>query len=140
MSGRILAVDPGTVRVGLAVSDPLGITAQPLEVVAAAGAVDRIAALCQELGVIEVVVGLPVTERGTEGEPARHARQMAADIARVTGREVTTMDERYTTRMAEEVMRNAGARRRVRRAAVDKVAAALLLREVLALRAEERAR
>ncbi|MGH8910942.1 MAG: RuvX/YqgF family protein, partial [Acidimicrobiia bacterium] len=69
--GRVLAVDPGTVRVGLAVSDPLRITAQPLEVIPAANAVERIVDICRDLGVAEIIVGLPTTERGEEGESAR---------------------------------------------------------------------
>ncbi|HLU30997.1 MAG TPA: Holliday junction resolvase RuvX [Acidimicrobiia bacterium] len=129
--GRVLAVDPGTVRVGLAISDPLGITAQPLDVIDAEKAVEEIARLCQELEVTEIVVGLPVTESGDEGASAEMARTLADDIAQATGREVTTLDERYTTRMAESLMIEAGTRRRRRRGAVDKVAAAVLLRSYL---------
>lgn len=131
MTGRVLAVDPGTVRVGLAVSDPLGITAQPLEVVDAVAALDRIAALCADLEVEEVVVGLPLTESGEEGDPARRARNLAAEIEARTGLTVTTIDERYTSRMAEEEMGRAGLDSRARRGRVDKVAAAVLLRGYL---------
>jgi putative Holliday junction resolvase len=128
---RVLAVDPGTVRVGLAVSDPLGISAQPLEVVDTSDAVSRIAAVCSDMDVDEIIVGLPVTERGEEGEAAREARNLAAEIAAKTGLPVTTVDERYTTRMAEEMMGEAGLRSRARRGRVDKVAAAVLLRGYL---------
>ncbi|CAN5894859.1 Holliday junction resolvase RuvX [soil metagenome] len=129
--GRVLAVDPGTVRVGLAISDPLRITAQPLEVVPAAGAVARIVALVVELEVDQVVVGLPITEKGEEGRSAQDARRLAADIAGQTGIAVTTIDERYTSRMAESAMIEGGARRSTRREAVDKVAAAVILRGYL---------
>lgn len=128
---RVLAVDPGTVRVGLAVSDPLGITAQPLEVVAATEALERIRVLAAELNVDHIIVGLPVTERGDEGDSARAAHRMAAEIAEVTGLEVTTVDERYTSRMADSMMVEAGVRRRRRRQTVDKVATAVLLRAYL---------
>lgn len=128
---RIMAVDPGTVRVGLAVSDPLGISAQPLEVVDAGEALDRIQALCSELGVEEIIVGLPVTERGEEGEGAEKARNLASQLADRTGLDVKTVDERYTTRMAEELMSASGADSRARRGSVDKVAAAVLLRGYL---------
>lgn len=131
MSGRVLAVDPGTVRVGLAVSDPLGITAQPLEVVGAGEAVSRIVELCAELGVDEVIVGLPITEGGERGESARLAEELAEEIAAATGLPVQAVDERYTSRMAETLMVDAGVRRRKRRGAVDKVAAAVLLRGYL---------
>jgi putative Holliday junction resolvase len=128
---RVLAVDPGTVRVGLAVSDPLGITAQPLEVVPAARALERIRLLTEELAVDRIIVGLPLTEGGEEGRSARAAREMAGQIAEMTGLEVTTVDERYTSRMAESLMVKAGVRRRRRREGVDKVAAAVLLRSYL---------
>ena len=128
---RVLAVDPGKVRVGLAVSDPLGITAQPLEVVPAADALNRISELVDELGVEQIIVGLPITERGDEGESARAARRMAGKIAESTGLDVVTVDERYTSRMAESLMIGAGVRRRRRREGVDKVAAAVLLRAYL---------
>lgn len=131
MMGRVLAVDPGTVRVGLAVSDPLGVSAQPLEVVEASDALDRIVALCDELQVEQIIVGLPTTERGEEGESARLARGLAAEIADRTGLQVTTVDERYTTRMADSMMLEAGLKRRRRRGKVDKVAAAVLLRGYL---------
>lgn len=131
MTGRVLAVDPGAVRVGLAVSDPLGISAHPLEVVDAAGAVERIAAVCEELEIDEIIVGLPITESGDEGEAAGQARNLAAQIETRTGLSVTTVDERYTSRMAEEIMARAGVRSRARRGLVDKVAAAVLLQGYL---------
>lgn len=127
----MLAVDPGTVRVGLAVSDPLRITAQPLEVVPAADAIARITAICGELDVEEVIVGLPVTEQGEEGESARMARELVQELEEATGLPVTAVDERYTSRMAESTMVEAGVRRRRRRGSVDKVAAAVLLRGYL---------
>lgn len=128
---RVLAVDPGTVRVGLAVSDPLGISAQPLDVIDASGAVARITELCSDLDVDEIIVGLPITEAGEEGEPARRARSLATELEATTGLAVTTVDERYTSRMAETMMAEAGADSRARRGSVDKVAAAVLLRGYL---------
>lgn len=131
MTGRVLAVDPGTVRVGLAVSDPLRITAQPLEVVAASDAIARIVEICRELGVEEVIVGLPITEKGEEGESARMARELLRELEESTGLPITAVDERYTSRMAESTLIEAGVRRRRRRVTVDKMAAAMLLREYL---------
>jgi len=131
VKGRVLAVDPGTVRVGLAVSDPLGITAQPLEVVPAAHAVARITEVCEELDVDEVIVGLPITEQGDEGESARMARELVGKLKESTGLPVKAVDERYTSRMAESTMVEAGVRRRRRRGSVDMVAAAVLLRGYL---------
>lgn len=131
MKGRVLAVDPGTVRVGLAVSDPLGITAQPLEVIPAAQAVARITEICEELDVDEVIVGLPITELGDEGESARMARELVGKLEESTELPVKAVDERYTSRMAESAMVEAGVRRRRRRGSVDMVAAAVLLRGYL---------
>lgn len=131
MKGRVLAVDPGTVRVGLAVSDPLRIVAQPLEVVAREAAVERITEICRELDVVEVVVGLPVTESGAEGAAAANARALVQELGEATGLVVHAVDERYTSRMAEAAMLEAGERRRSRRRRVDKVAAAVLLRGYL---------
>lgn len=129
--GRVLAVDPGTVRVGLAVSDPLRITAQPLDVIPAAGAVERIAEMCRELEVDEIVVGLPTTEQGLEGDSALSARRLGEELAAATGLAVTEVDERYTSRIAEAVMIEGGVRRRGRRDTRDKVAAAVILRSFL---------
>lgn len=129
--GRVLAVDPGTTRVGLAISDPLRVTAQPLDVVPADSAVDHVARLCEEMDIDEVIVGLAVTEKGEEKESAVAARRLASEIQEATGLTVTTVDERYTTRIADSMMIEAGTRRRQRRQAVDKVAAAVLLRGYL---------
>lgn len=137
MMGRVLAVDPGTVRVGLAVSDPLGMTAQPLEVVAASQAVSRVVEVCGELGVDTIVVGLPITENGEEGAAAEMARRLADELAAATELEVVTVDERYTSRMAESVMLDAGVRRSGRREKLDKVAAAVLLAGFLESRRRE---
>ena len=129
--GRVLAVDPGTVRVGLAISDPLRITAHPLEVVPADTAVERVAVLCGEMGVDEIVVGLPTTERGIEGDAAARARAMMRLLEERTGLPVVAFDERYTSRMAERSMIDAGVRRRRRKETLDKVAAAVILKDYL---------
>lgn len=129
--GRVLAVDPGTVRVGLALSDPLRITAAPLEVVAATEAVERISQICVEMAVDTVVVGLATKEDGAEGESAGIGRDLAAALETACDAEVVIHDERYTSRMATEIMVNAGEKRRGRREKLDKVAAAVLLRSYL---------
>ncbi|MGA7270500.1 MAG: Holliday junction resolvase RuvX [Acidimicrobiia bacterium] len=129
--GRVLAIDPGRVRVGLAVSDPLRITAQPLEVVPAGEAVERIKALCDDLEVDQIVLGLPVTESGAVGEAAARARALGDQVSAATGLPVEEVDERYTSRLAENAMIEAGARRRIRRKNLDKIAAAMILRTYL---------
>lgn len=112
-------------------SDPLRITAQPLEVVARSKAVARIKDLVREFLIVEIVVGLPVSLDGGHGEPAKAARQFGAEVAAATGLDVKYLDERFTTVTAEKAMLEAGARRIVRRENVDKVAAAIILRAFL---------
>lgn len=127
----MLGLDHGSHRVGLAMSDPLRITAQPLEVVARAAAVARIKDLVLEYQIVEIVVGLPISLDGAQGGPADAARRFGAEVAAATGIDVTYLDERFTTVTAEKVMLEAGARRRVRRENIDKVAAAIILRAFL---------
>ena len=127
----MLGLDHGSHRVGLAMSDPLRITAQPLEVVPRATAVARIKDLVLEYQIAEIVVGLPISLDGAQGGPAEAARGFGAEVAAATGVDVTYLDERFTTVTAEKVMLEAGARRRVRRENIDKVAAAIILRAFL---------
>ena len=129
--GRVLGLDHGSHRVGLAMSDPLRITAQPLEVVTRAAAVARIKDLVLEFQIVEIVVGLPISLDGSQGEAAEAARQFGAEVAAATGIDVTYLDERFSTVSAENIMLEAGARRRVRRENIDKVAAAIILRAFL---------
>ena len=128
---RVLGLDHGSRRVGIAISDALRITAQPLEVVARVSAVDRIAEIVGEYGIEEIVVGLPTSLSGNEGPPAVAAREFGGEIGLATGIEVLYVDERFTTVTAEKVMLQAGAKRRVRRDSVDKVAAAIILQAFL---------
>jgi len=133
--GRVLAVDLGDVRVGVAVSDPLGVTAQPLPTIPAriaGGAVGAVAALIGEHGAGEVVVGLPLLMSGEEGERARLARSFARRLSeRVPGVVVTLWDERLSSVEAERRMGEGGVRSRDRRGRVDAVAAALILQSYL---------
>jgi len=130
-SGRVLGLDHGSRRVGVAVSDALRITAQPLEVVARARAVARVAEIVAEYEIEEIVVGLPTSLKGTEGPPASAARGFGGEIAQATGIEVSYVDERFTTVTAEKVMLQAGAKRQVRRESLDKIAAAIILQAFL---------
>ncbi|MEE9582133.1 MAG: Holliday junction resolvase RuvX [Acidimicrobiia bacterium] len=131
--GRVLALDSGTVRIGVAVSDPLGITAQPHSSLDAASPdlMADISQLVESLDVERIVVGLPVSLDGTEGASARLARDLADRITEATGVEVSLIDERFSTVTAERVMIEAGARRSERRAARDRVAAAVFLQAYL---------
>ena len=129
--GRVLGLDHGSRRVGVAVSDALRLTAQPLEVVARVRAVARITEIAAEYEVEEIVVGLPTSLNGLEGPPAAAARAFGGEVARATGIDVSYVDERFTTVTAEKVMLQAGAKRQVRRESLDKVAAAIILQAFL---------
>jgi putative Holliday junction resolvase len=130
-SGRVLGLDHGSRRVGVAVSDELRLTAHALEVVPRHLAVSRVAELVEELGIKQVVVGLPTSLSGVEGLAAVAARGFAADIAAATRLDVVLIDERYSTVTAEKTMLAAGSKRRARRESLDKVAAAIILQSFL---------
>lgn len=134
--GVRLGVDVGTVRVGVAVSDPGGLLATPVETVArdAAGGRDlaRIAALVRERDALEVVVGLPRSLSGREGPAAAAARAYAQELAaRVTPVPVRLVDERLTTVTAQRGLRERGISARKGRAVVDQLAAVVLLQNAL---------
>jgi putative Holliday junction resolvase len=130
---RVLALDPGTVRIGVALSDPLGITAQPHTSLdaTAADVVDQIVALIDEAGAERVIVGLPVSLDGSEGVAAETARAFAARISDAIDVPVEMVDERFSSVTAERVMLEAGARRADRRRSRDRVAAAVFLQSYL---------
>jgi putative Holliday junction resolvase len=130
---RILAIDPGARRIGVAISDPTGTLAQPLETIERGGPrstahLDRVAALVREHGVERVVIGLPLHMDGSAGAEADAARRLGAQIAERTGVPVDYQDERWTTREAERTLRALGTKGRKLRAKSDRVAAALVLR------------
>ncbi|MGH2759761.1 MAG: Holliday junction resolvase RuvX [Actinomycetota bacterium] len=127
---RVLGVDVGTARVGLALSDPAGITAQPLEVIEGEGPTGFVAAVAErarELDVEEIVVGIPLRMNGARGPAAEAAEAFARSLEDASGLPVQRWDERLSTKQAERAMRTAGANARRQRGVVDKVAAALVL-------------
>ena len=128
---RSLGVDYGTKRVGLAISDSLGITARPLSVVPRTAVVDEVVNLVKEHDIGTIVVGLPTGLSGDEGMSASEARKLADELGAATGAEVILADERYTSRMADDALLESGMKRRKRRENVDKVAAAIILQDYL---------
>jgi putative Holliday junction resolvase len=128
--GRVLGVDLGSTRVGLALSDPDGVVAQPLEVLTGAGADGFAAAVAErarELGAAEIVVGIPLRLDGGHGPEADAAEAFARLLEEKTALPVHRWDERLSTVQAQRAMRSAGANTRRQRGVVDKVAAALVL-------------
>jgi putative Holliday junction resolvase len=128
---RYLGVDFGTKRIGLAISDALGITARPLEVVARRDLADTLQRVVAEHELAGVVVGLPTALAGHEGQSAESARQLGAEIESLLDVKVDFVDERFTSRMAEGALLESGMKRRDRKETVDKVAAAIILQTYL---------
>jgi len=98
---KVMALDFGAVRTGVAVSDPTGIIARPLCVVERASA-DEIASLARDEHVEEIVVGHPLTLRGERGEQARASERFAAQLRRTVDVPVVLFDERFTTDLGEQ--------------------------------------
>ena len=134
-AGRLLALDLGARRVGVAVSDELRLSVRPLPPLARASwkkLLGEIAALCQSFDAKGVVVGLPVNLDGTEGEAAAEARRIARNLSLSLDLPVHLQDERLTSRDAEQSLRSAGSTESEVAARVDGEAAALILRDFLA--------
>jgi putative holliday junction resolvase len=132
---RVLAIDYGEKRIGLAVSDPTGTIASPAgHVVRRAGKRPPIAALIEQgaaLGAEGFVLGLPLDDRGEDTDRAREVRRIAAELERRTGLPVLLIDERYTTSAALRAVRTLGGSTRGRRGDVDALAATVLLQHAL---------
>ena len=136
--GVRLAVDVGSVRVGVARSDPGGVLATPLTVLSSGPGAKaelaraELARLAAGEDAIEVIVGLPTSLSGREGAAAAGAREFAADLARrLAPIPVRLVDERFTTTEAHDALRRGGKDARARRQVVDAAAAAVLLQAAL---------
>ena len=137
--GRVLAVDPGSKRVGVAVSDPTGTIAQALATVPAEPRdtlAARLGELVREQEASSIVVGLPRRMDGSLGPEAKAARGLAGEVRRASKLPVELVDERLTTAAAEKSLLAGGMRRAKRRANIDRVAAAILLQSHLDRRHE----
>lgn len=127
--GRRIGIDVGSVRIGVASSDPDGILATPVETVARGGGdIGRIAAIVEEYEAVEVIVGLPQTLRGEHGTAA----EIAAAFARSLGETITPIpvrlsDERLTTVTASRALRESGVKAKGQRKMIDQVAAVSIL-------------
>ncbi len=134
MNGRILAVDPGDQRIGLAVSDLSGTIANPLQVIRhVARAVDaaHIAQIAAEQGAVLIVVGQPLDDEGQVGPAARKSGRLAEAIRQQTDIPVALWDESLSTYEAKEARRQMGVRLEKRRGHLDELAATVLLQSYL---------
>jgi putative Holliday junction resolvase len=131
---RILGLDHGTKRIGVALSDELGMIAQPLEFIPAHPEDDvfvRLKELIERNHVSEIIVGMPRNMNGTMGPAAEKAQVFIGQIKDHFDTPVRDWDERLTTVQAQRVLISAGTRRSKRKEKVDKMAAAILLQSYL---------
>ena len=131
---RVLALDHGAKRIGVAISDELKLIAQPLEFVAAEPFADfltRLKHLIREKEVELILVGMPRNMDGSYGPAALRVQEFVAVLKDATPIPVRTWDERLTSAQAERVLKSSHVRREKRRAKVDQTAAALLLQSFL---------
>jgi putative pre-16S rRNA nuclease len=143
-TGRLIAADWGDVRIGLALSDESQVLASPLETLVRRSGkrfpMPRFLELVAEHRPVGVVVGLPLTDEGTEAASAAAAREMAEGIVRRTGLPVELWDERMSTARALAAIREQGGSTRGRRKDVDALAAAVVLQQFMEARRTERTR
>jgi putative Holliday junction resolvase len=134
-SGRLLGVDWGERRIGLALSDETQTLAQPLATLTRRTGkrfpMRQLLTLVDRHAVTGVVVGLPLDQEGAEGEAAGAARALAAAIAQHSGKPVALWDERFTTARALQAVHDLGGTTRGRKDAVDALAATVLLQHYL---------
>lgn len=134
MPGRVLALDVGKARIGVAVSDPDRTVALPVGTIRVAGGIQdlrAVADLVERYEVAEVVVGLPLSLAGERGSAARHAEELADGLRAILEVPVHLQDERLSTVEAERGLAAAGADGRARRRSVDQAAASIILRAYL---------
>jgi putative Holliday junction resolvase len=132
--GRIIGIDLGAKRIGVAVTDALGVAAHPHATIARHGGqrdLDAIAAVVRETGAERVVLGLPLSPEGEVGRAAKSAQTFAARLRAALSVPVELVDESFSTVEAQEVLLAADVSRARRREVVDKLAAAVILRRWL---------
>lgn len=131
---RVMALDVGERRIGVAMSDEMGRFAAPFATLKATPrgrVLEQIAALVRQYTVLEVVVGLPLTMGGDIGPQARTVQSFANELETVLGRAVRFFDERLTTVAADQMMRELGVKTEKRKARLDEVAASIILQDYL---------
>lgn len=134
---RILGLDFGTKTTGVAVSDPLGITAQGLEIIRRTDSynlkptINRIKEICEEYKVEKIVLGFPKNMNNTEGERCQHTQVFKQKLEQALALPVELWDERLTTLEAEQVLLAADVSRGRRKQVIDKLAAVLILQNYL---------
>ena len=138
---RFLGLDIGTRRIGVAVSDELGLTAQPVLTLVRRSSrredLRSLARLCRRFGVVGIVVGNPVHLSGESSPQAAKTQAFATELGELTGLPIHLWDERLTTHNAHQILYEAGHARQEHRKVVDQVAATLILQSFLESREQE---
>jgi len=133
---RVMALDIGTKRIGVALSDPLLISAQPLKTINSKTALSELESLSREYKVYKIIVGLPLELNGLIGEQAKSILAFVDKLAAALSAaqldiEIKTLDERLSSKAAERVVIDSSLKGKARHEAVDKVAAAIILEQYL---------
>ena len=137
LAGRVLAVDFGERRIGLALSDPAGLIAQGLETIHTAGTGETLSSIVdivEEEQVREIILGLPVHMDGTAGEMAVKVEELADQLRDKVSCDVRTWDERLTSVSARRAMQEMGGTARGNKGSLDRIAATMLLQNYLDFR------
>ncbi len=132
---RILGLDPGEKRIGVAVTDPLGITAQGIDVITYHDldtALEKVKDICREYEIEKIVVGNPLNMNGSVGPASENAARFAKKLKEKLELPVDMIDERLTSLSAERTLISGGVRRKERREVKDKLAAVMILENYLA--------
>lgn len=141
---RVMGLDVGDKRIGVAVSDELGIAAHPVAVIQRTGSVKKdiveLRAIIQEYGVQRIVIGMPIMMAGTVGVQAQKVEAFAVELKKRVKTPVVAWDERLTTAQVERMLIEAGQRRAARKEVIDKLAAAVILQSYLDRRKAEAGR
>ena len=138
--GRILALDVGEKRIGVAVSDALNTIAQGIETIKridTESVIEKIKALIKEYELSKIIVGIPLNMNGTKGASARSVEEFIRLIQAEIDLSIETVDERLTTAQGERMLLEADVSRKKRKRSIDKIAAQLILQLYLDLHAQE---
>ena len=137
---RILAFDVGEKRIGVAISDPLSITAQGLETIekkSVESVLDKIRSLIGQYDAVKIIIGMPYNINGTKGPAAKSIEEFSSLLKKEMAIDVETVDERLTSRQGERVLLEADISRKKRKKFIDKIAAQLILQTYLDLHAQD---
>lgn len=131
---RIIGLDVGTKRIGIAISDPLMFTAQPLKTITRipeAVSLETIDNICKEYNIISIVVGLPKNMNGTIGPQAEDCQNYAQMIKKKTGKDIIFEDERLTSKQAERFLATQNKKYTKNKGLIDVASAAIILQQYL---------